>query len=214
MMRKLLGITAALCLLAQTSQAADDKDKLQGTWAVVSYEIEGKKIDIPKEHQSLLIINGDKLTMKDPDKKKDEEGSFKIDEKKKHIDLINPSEKDPKILLTVPAIYSLDGDTLKLGLPDKGAKGDRPKGFDEKEIGIMVLNRVKPDDKMTDMDKLQGTWIYVAREVVGSIKVDIPKEKSSSYTFKGDRVWSKRVRDRPGNRNDCEVGREEKNTLT
>ncbi len=191
MRRALLGTTAALCLLALTSQAADDKksdkENLQGTWAMVAIAVEGKTIDIPKEHQALLIINGDKLTMKDPDKKKDEEGSFKIDEKKKHIDLTNPSDKDPKILETTQAIYSLDGDTLKLGLPDKGAKGDRPKGFDDKEIGFMVLKRVKP----TDLDKLQGTWIHVAREVVGSIKVDIPKEKSSSYTFKGDRVRTK-----------------------
>ncbi len=54
----------------------------------------------------------------------------KIDEaKKKEIDLTGPSDKDPTVTETMPAIYSLDGDTLKLGVSSKGPKGDRPKRF-------------------------------------------------------------------------------------
>ncbi len=146
MTRKLLAVGSLLCLLALTSQAADDKkpdkDKLQGTWVLTSFSLEGKTVEALKDKETLFTFKGDKVTMHDPDKKKDEEGSFKIDEKKKEIDLTGPSEKDPKVNETTSAIYSLDGDTLKLGLSSKGPKGDRPKGFDDKECMIYTLKRM------------------------------------------------------------------------
>ncbi len=82
------------------------------------------------------------MTIHDPEKNKDEEGTFKIDEKKKELDLTGPSEKDPKVLETMQAVYSLDGDTLKLGMSSKGPKGDRPKGLDDKECVVMILKRM------------------------------------------------------------------------
>jgi uncharacterized protein (TIGR03067 family) len=146
MTRKLLAVGSLLCLLALTTQAADDKktdkDKLQGTWVVTSVTIGGNKIDIPKELGSTFTFKGDKMTAHDPEKKKDEEGTFKIDEKKKEIDLTGPSDKDPKVLETVPGLYSIDGDTLKMCFPIKGPKGDRPKGFDDKECVVSELKRM------------------------------------------------------------------------
>jgi uncharacterized protein (TIGR03067 family) len=146
MTRKLLAVGSLLCLLALTSQAADDKkadkDKLQGTWVATSITVGDKSIDVPKEKQATFTFKGDKMTVHDPEKNKDEEGTFKIDEKKKEIDLTGPSEKDPKVLETMMGVYSLDGDTLKLGISNKGPKGDRPKGFDDKECVVMVFKRM------------------------------------------------------------------------
>jgi uncharacterized protein (TIGR03067 family) len=146
MTRKLLAVGALLCLLAVTSPAADDKkpdkEKLQGTWVVSSVTFDGNMIDVPKGKEGTFTFKGDKVTIHDPEKNKDVEASFKIEEKKKEIDLTGPSEKDPKVLETTPAVYSLDGDTLKLGFSKNGPKGDRPKGLDDKDCVVMVFKRM------------------------------------------------------------------------
>jgi uncharacterized protein (TIGR03067 family) len=146
MTRKLLAVGSLLCLLALTTQAAEDKksdkDNLQGTWVATSVTVGGKTIDIPKGKEATFTFKGDKMTVHDAEKNKDEEGTFKIDEKKKEIDLTGPSEKDPKVTETVQGVYSLDGDTLKLALSNKGPKGDRPKGLDDKDSVLMVFKRM------------------------------------------------------------------------
>jgi uncharacterized protein (TIGR03067 family) len=142
-MRKLLGGLTLLCLVVVQSQAADDKkadktdkDKLQGTWVATSIDFMGKTLPVPEGKELSFTFDGDKLKIHDPDKKKDEEGTFKIDEKKdpKEIDLTGPKDDNPKETETLKCLYKLDGDTLKLAISEKGPKGDRPTKFDDKSV--------------------------------------------------------------------------------
>ena len=151
-MRKFLGIAALLCLTALQSQAADDKkddksdkDKLKGSWVMSSVEVMGKTIPIPDGKAATLVFDGDKVVMKDPEKKKDENGTFKIDDKKKpkEIDITGPKDNDPKVMETTKFIYELDGETLKLGMSGMGPKGDRPTGFTDKDAVVLIFKLKK-----------------------------------------------------------------------
>ena len=146
MIRKLLGASAVLFLVALPSPAADeksDKDKIKGTWEMTSVEFGGQKLPIPEGKGMSLTFDGDKVIKKEPGKK-DEAGTFKIDEKKKpkEIDLIVPKEGGKEgETMTMKGLYEIDGDTLRICF---GMKEDtRPTAFDAKEAGVMTLKRKK-----------------------------------------------------------------------
>jgi uncharacterized protein (TIGR03067 family) len=126
---------------AQDKGAKTDKDKLQGTWVAVSAEAGGMKFDFPKDMQTVFTFSGDKLTLKDMGKK-EETGTFKIDEKKnpKEIDMTTPKVENPKETETVKGIYQLDGDTLKIAFRADPA-ADRPNAFDAKGAIAITFKR-------------------------------------------------------------------------
>jgi uncharacterized protein (TIGR03067 family) len=139
MKRILPGVVALLCLLTWRSQAAEptDKDRLQqGTWVMTAVEFNGMKMDAPKGEELVLTFKGDKVTIKDKNKTID--GTFKMDEKKKELDITTPKDNDPKVTETVLGLYKLEGDTLKLVF--KGADM-RPKGIDDKEAFAMHFKK-------------------------------------------------------------------------
>ena len=126
---------AVLVLTAGLSLAAGDGNKehldmeyakLEGTWHVLSLEVDGMKI--PKEtiKESKLIIKGKEFTMKE--KIATYKGTFSID--------------------TSLGIYELDGDDLKLCL--SVTTKERPTEFSAKPKsghGFEVLKREKPKGK-------------------------------------------------------------------
>ncbi len=134
-----LGLGFLLVGIVPVAGADTDKDKLQGTWKVVSLEQGGKKLpeEQLKQISLRLVFAGDRVTFKVPGQ--DQEGSYKIDsaQKPKHLDILLNNEKGE-------GVYLLDGDTLTICA---GKPGDpRPKEFVSKqgtEIGIMVLKREK-----------------------------------------------------------------------
>ena len=123
---------AVLALTAGLSLAAGDGNKkaldmeyakLEGTWHVLSLEVDGMKI--PKEtiKDSKLVIKGKEFTMKE--KIATYKGTFSID--------------------TSLGIYELDGDDLKLCL--SVTTKERPTEFTAKPKsghGFEVLKREKP----------------------------------------------------------------------
>jgi uncharacterized protein (TIGR03067 family) len=142
-MRLQLLVIFACALMVSAGRSEDkpapsDKDKIQGTWLVVSAEQGGKPLS-PEDAKTLkLVFAGDKLTLQHNDQKV--QGPFKLDPDKK------PKEMDVEIAgKTCKAIYQLDGDTLKIA---HGEPGDpRPEEFRAKEGShrqIMVLKRDKP----------------------------------------------------------------------
>ncbi len=145
MTRKLLAVGSLLCLVALTSQGADDKktdkDKLQGTWILTARVENGSEYPPVKEVVS-ISFEGDKFASHSPDKKDDEDGTFALDEQKHTIDLRKQSKNDPKVTTTILEIYSLDGDTLKIGILTKDENGKRPMGFDEKDCMIFMFKRM------------------------------------------------------------------------
>lgn len=122
---------------AEEKSAKDDKEKLQGTWVLVSGEHDGQPIPEEVAKTVKLVFAGDKVTLYHNDQKN--EGTFKVaaDKKPKELDLDMDSG-------AVKGIYQLDGDTLKLANAKPGE--ERPKEFPKKEgsgLTVATLKRQK-----------------------------------------------------------------------
>ena len=143
-----------LALVASPGRTADrdapvdatkkEMAKLQGAWSLVSMESEGHSRD-PEEIQGWgSVYEGDRLTLKANGEVR-RRGIVTIDttRKPKAIntwDLDGPFEDQ-----TVPGIYELDGDTLKLCFARPGTK--RPTEFTTKSgtgFVFVVYKRLKP----------------------------------------------------------------------
>jgi len=134
----------AVGLLIAADDKKDDKDKdakrLEGTWAVVSMEHEGRKAPDEQAKGVTLTFTADgKVTVKERDK--ETKVSYKLDagKKVKQITLDGDGEK------TLYGIYKLDGDNLTICAIDTSAD-ERPTEFATKEgskARLVVLKREK-----------------------------------------------------------------------
>jgi uncharacterized protein (TIGR03067 family) len=120
-----------------------DYAKLEGTWQVVSLEVDGK--EIPKEtiKESRLIIKGKEFTMKE--KIATYKGTFSIDSSKSPKTIDIKFTEGPEKGNTSLGIYELDGDDLKLCLTVTAK--ERPTEFTTKAKsghGFELLKRENP----------------------------------------------------------------------
>jgi uncharacterized protein (TIGR03067 family) len=137
----LLALAAGLLAAAGLSRAADAKDdkaKIAGTWSVVKAEFDGK--EDPEGKDAKLVFEGDKISVKMKDRTED--ATFKLDpsQKPRHIDIKEKGDR------TIPGIYELDGDSLKICFP-RGNDKERPKEFTGKAGSgtmLVTLKRDKP----------------------------------------------------------------------
>ena len=120
-------------LIVATSQAQDDiaKDRkaIQGTWVVVSAELDGKSADFSKGDK--FTFSGDKATIENKVKKTDPV-VFNLDPSK------NPKQIDFEEKTPSKGIYELKVDELKLFYGTK-----RPAGFKSTTGLLLVLKRQK-----------------------------------------------------------------------
>lgn len=133
--------------LFPSAAAADDtvKDQkgFQGTWALTRLDWEGAPVPAERIEKVRFIVTDNKLVMDGLDGKR--EFSFALDATKtpKQIDL-TPLD-GPFKGKTTPAIYSLEGDTLKICMSNKETNV-RPTEFKSpKDSGLAVftLKRAK-----------------------------------------------------------------------
>jgi uncharacterized protein (TIGR03067 family) len=147
-MKRLSLIVAASLLLAadnpKSASVKKDPEKLQGTWKLVSLEVNGEQIALKSLERSRLVVTGEKY-------------HFQLD--KMALDLtfqMDPAKKPKAIDLKIVSgpykgkvyhgIYTLEGDTFKIcrhSEPDK----DRPTAFVTKEnsgLMMVVWKRQKP----------------------------------------------------------------------
>jgi len=141
MIEQLLVLTAGL-LAAPAPKADVTKDKLEGTWIVVSATRNGKADNEIKE---------DKVTFKDgmvtvTSKKKDEKATYKVNDsrKPKEIDIMPEKGQEKEAIL---GIYTVEGDTLKLCFTEPGSGRGRPTEFSAKEGSGSMLVELKREKK-------------------------------------------------------------------
>jgi len=117
--------------------AQKDLARLQGTWSLVAMESEGRSLDPGEFEGWCCVYEGDRLTLKAGDEVR-RRGIVTLDPTRssKAIntwDLDGPFEDQ-----TVPGIYELDGDDLKLCFARPGQK--RPTGFTTKSgTGFLLV---------------------------------------------------------------------------
>ncbi len=104
-----LGVGLIVCATAAGQDEKKDKEKLQGAWSCVSYQVGGEAIPQNLVNSVKITFDGDKVTMESRDRKA--QGTFRLDASKK------PKEftielKAPKALLG--GIYEINGDNLKI----------------------------------------------------------------------------------------------------
>src|ERR1700722_3098222 len=146
--RLLLALTAGLVLAvaAPADEAANKKasETLQGTWAVVSAERNGKPAGDVQGHQ--LTFAGDKFTIKNQDGKLVYEGTYQVDAGKKPTPIDFKHSGDGLKGKTWQGIFTVDGATLKTCDNAPNLDTDHPSAFsataDSGYIAI-VFKRVK-----------------------------------------------------------------------
>jgi uncharacterized protein (TIGR03067 family) len=117
-----------------------DAKKIQGTWAVVSWQEDGNKALLIEEPK--LTIKGDTITFEIGKEK--EKFTIELDETKKPKAIDFVRGKDGKEL--APGIYELDEDNLKICYLDKGKDKKRPTEFTSEsgsKTTLIVLKREK-----------------------------------------------------------------------
>ena len=141
-----LVLLAGLLVAADGSKQRDkptktDQEAIQGTWKVVDAISAGEKAPNVDQENLLFIFEGDKLETRALDKV-ETRGTFKVYPSKK------PKTFDGRIAGEEAAqlgIYELEGDKLKLCLPNRGKEG-RPSEFSstkENKCSLFFLERTK-----------------------------------------------------------------------
>ena len=136
----LLVLAVGLLLAADAKEDAAKKElkKLEGTWQVVSMEMDGQKQSEDDAKQFKVIIKENKYTLKMGDNAINQ-GTFTIDatKKPKTID-IKPTEGD-NAGQTMLGIYEQDGDTQKTcyAQPDK----KRPTKFSSDDGQTLIVQK-------------------------------------------------------------------------
>jgi uncharacterized protein (TIGR03067 family) len=136
-------VACACGLLLSAVRAEDkpagDREKLQGNWAVTSWQRGGQRVSPDIAMTARFTFAGDKLTiLTGKDTKTEATIKLDPDKKPKEIDVDLGGNNVRK------GIYQLDGDDLKVAYGEFGNL--RPKEFPAKESGltVWVLRRVKP----------------------------------------------------------------------
>jgi RNA polymerase sigma factor (sigma-70 family) len=175
--------------------AAGDREKLQGTWKLVSTEWMGRA---NKERVGeTWVFTDNRITLDRAAPKT--EYSYQIDSAAdpKHIDLA-PTEKS-EVGYHYRGIYRLDRDRLTIcaAVVKKGETSEklRPTALatQEGELRVLwVLERLarpgKPERARTDQEIIQGAWVGVSGEREGA---PLPEDEARDalITFKGDELF-------------------------
>jgi uncharacterized protein (TIGR03067 family) len=140
-MRRLFILIAACGLLgadkAKEKPSMADHEKIQGTWALVSAERNGKPLPDDVVRDIHLVFAGDKLITKVKDR--ETEAVFMLDPSK------TPKEIDLDMAGSIgKGIYQLDGESLKIAHGEVG--DERPQEFSKRgsTLRVLVLKRAKP----------------------------------------------------------------------
>ncbi len=136
---------------AKADAVKEELKRLEGTWAVVSREANGKEAPA-EQSKGKLLFKADKLSLCGSDGEVIGEATFTIDPAKKprHLDLtVTKGTGDFKKYEGKKslAIYEVDGDTLKACWTLFGEERERPAAFATKPDSGLLLVRYKREKK-------------------------------------------------------------------
>jgi uncharacterized protein (TIGR03067 family) len=140
-----VSILACTCVLALAQDEENDRKKLQGSWEVREFVINGESMPEVDRSKIKIVFLNDSMKLAGPGGIGTREYIYKLD-----------SSKVPKAINTIPqdgpfagkigpAIYELKDDTLRLCMPNRETN-DRPKEFKApkgSELGLFVLKKSK-----------------------------------------------------------------------
>ena len=106
-----------------------DLDALQGTWTLVAMETEGHDVDPEDFKDRTATYEGNRLTLREGDRVR-RRGIVTLDPDRKPRAVNTWDQDGPYEDQTVPGIYELQGETLKLCFARPGQ--ERPKEFTTK----------------------------------------------------------------------------------
>jgi uncharacterized protein (TIGR03067 family) len=141
-------LSASLVLLAADTSKDDpgkkDMEALQGTWTAVILERNGQKAPEEVLKSFRVVIKGDKMIINPESDHRT--STFKLDPSKKPKAMDNTPDQGPKKGMVLPAIYELEGDTLKICFDNEGVSDKRPTEFKTTPasgLALFVLKREK-----------------------------------------------------------------------
>jgi uncharacterized protein (TIGR03067 family) len=122
----LLVILPALFLVSAGEPPGSDLDRLQGTWVLVAMQREGE--DVPAEEFKgwSAVYEGNRISLRDGERVR-RRGIVTLDPSRKPKSINTWDQDGPYEDQTVPGIYELEGETLKLCFSRPGS--ERPREF-------------------------------------------------------------------------------------
>jgi uncharacterized protein (TIGR03067 family) len=128
----------------EDSAVKREKEQLQGAWQVVAGEVGGAKPPADELRREKLVIKGDQWTYQWSKIREPEQAAYELDPAKSPpaIDLrITSGDKKGK---TLPGIYTVEGDTLKVCYDRTGK--ERPTAFETRNTQrvLIVFKRARP----------------------------------------------------------------------
>ena len=124
--------------------AKKDLEALQGTWTAVVVERNGQKAPEEVLKNFKVVFKGNKMVINPNSDNRT--STFKLDSTKKPKWMDTSPEQGPAKGKSLPAIYELDGDTLKVCFDNEGVSDKRPSEFKTTPgsgLALFVLKREK-----------------------------------------------------------------------
>jgi uncharacterized protein (TIGR03067 family) len=132
--------------LAVHDDAAKEQEKLAGVWQVEMYEYEGRQAAPAVVQEMKLTFTNDRLTLTKPRSGPDRVFTFKLDPTKTPKAIDTTAQDGPYKGEVARGIYDLDGDRLRICLPDDPVIRERPTTFETKagsRLVLLVMKRTK-----------------------------------------------------------------------
>jgi uncharacterized protein (TIGR03067 family) len=140
-----VALAVGAVIAADAEDAKKDLEKLQGTWALVSGERDGKKFTEEEVKKTMLFIKDDTFRIPESSVATSEDGTIKIDPSKKPKEMDATTGSGPDKGKIWQGIYKLRGDTYKVCFAPPGK--DRPTEFSSKAGSGHLLQVWKREKK-------------------------------------------------------------------
>ncbi len=183
-----LALLATLAAAAPADKAAgptDDHARLQGNWTAVSGEQDGQKLADDAVKGVRVTFDGDEVSFFPKQDKS--RVTFRLESAGTPRGLTMTAQEGPDKGKSIPGIYELQGDRLKLCVALKPGTARPPAFAAPADSGLLLLVLRREGNLVAaERARLQGIWKVVAAEVGGQDALD-NFLKNSKLVIRGDR---------------------------